>query len=444
MNEVHRYQVVILRGADLDHAEVLLENHGVPTLSIQRYKRPASELICGVEERFGFQTVAMATPHPTPSVDPLQPDEPQPFLYVLECPDSSHMPMGTTWIPIADAASQEPPVHRALRELQSPKGPFARLGWIHELIAWVRGLGIPLRGRYRQIHGDHLFAVVRFETSTGPAVWFKAVGEPCMTEWHATPALAAANPDCFPRILATRPEWRGWLMEEAPGELLWKHEDSESWRRTVVALAQLQLRYIDRTAGLLALGCKDQRLSNLRQNIEPFFEAMVEVMMWQESDKVARLDAAALAQIKEEAHRLFDVAQGLRIPESLTHGDFGPHNALVSDEKMTFIDWAEASVGDPFSTMEYFLVWRNKLHPDRADWNEPLREAYAEAWRDVVAPEAAREHARIAPALTALTVCLRSEIQSMLENQNRARYMRSMVRTLQRELAVLEFKEVAA
>jgi hypothetical protein len=423
-----RYKVAILRGASLDSSEILLETSpdGVrlPEFEIRKYQRPAQELINGIRERYRFETVAMATPHLTPSVDPSQPDVPQPFLYVLEClSQESPAPAGNCWLPVALAELQhaeDPQIGVALDQLTAPQGPFARAGWSARLTDWIRGLGVPVTGVFRQIHGDHLFAIVRFEALHGPAVWFKAVGEPCLTEWYVTPALAAENPDCFPRLLGTLPEWRGWLMEEASGKLLFHHDDYESWQRAVTALAQLQLRYVAQTGRLLLLGCKDQRLSGLRQDIAPFFEAMVEVMARQQSERVERLDRTTLMRMADDAHRVLDSAEGLRIPDSLTHGDFGPHNVIVDDFSAKFIDWAEASVGPAFSTLEYFLVWRKKRFPDRDEWSAPLRKAYTDVWRDIVPAHAAREHARIAPALTALTVCLRSEIDVMLRNENRA------------------------
>jgi hypothetical protein len=438
-----RYKVAILRGPNLASADILLESASalrIPELEIPKYRRPAQELIYCVRDLYGFETVAMATPHPTPSVDPLQPNDSQPFLYVLECLSTDQpAPTGTRWIPVSSIdgnVGDSPLIASALDQLSNPQGPFAHLGWSRELLEWIRNLGVPVTGEFRQIHGDHLFAVVRFETSKGPAVWFKAVGEPCLAEWCVTPALAIENSDCFPRLVGMKPEWRGWLMEEAPGELLWAREDLEDWRRAVIVLAQLQLRYAGRGEKLLSIGCKDQRLFRLRRNLAPFFEAMVGVMARQQSDRAQRLDRATLMWMAAEANHLLDVAEALRIPDSLTHGDFGPHNVIVDPARITFIDWAEASVGDPFSTLEYLLVWRRKRFPGFAAWDESLRDMYASVWQHVASAEAAHQHARIAPALTALTVCLRGEIE-MLQNENRARYMRSVTRALHRQLTAL-------
>jgi hypothetical protein len=101
-----------------------------------------------------------------------------------------------------------------------PRGPFGRLGWSPELKQWVQEEiathGLHLNGRFRQLNASPSFSLIRFETN-GPAVWFKAVGAPNQREYPVTLALARLFSQFLPQIVATRPEWNGWLALEAQG-----------------------------------------------------------------------------------------------------------------------------------------------------------------------------------------------------------------------------------
>ena len=100
----------------------------------------------------------------------------------------------------------------------SPAGPFTCLGWFDELREWVEEviepLGFHLNGSFRQLNASPSFSLIRFETD-GPALWFKAVGEPNQKEFPITCVLAQLFPGDVPSVLATRPEWNGWLTREA-------------------------------------------------------------------------------------------------------------------------------------------------------------------------------------------------------------------------------------
>ena len=66
-------------------------------------------------------------------------------------------------------------------------GPFGQLGWFAELTEWVRDrirpAGLVPSGRFTQLNASPTFSLIRFETN-GPAIWFKAVDEPNLREYH--------------------------------------------------------------------------------------------------------------------------------------------------------------------------------------------------------------------------------------------------------------------
>jgi hypothetical protein len=77
----------------------------------------------------------------------------------------------------------------------------------------------------------------------------------------------------------------------------------------------------------------------------------------------------------------------LRIPDTLGHSDFNPGNIIVGPERCTFLDWAEAHVGHPFLTYEYFLAHLRKDYPHLAPLEGDLRAAYSRIWSSVASPE---------------------------------------------------------
>jgi len=160
-------------------------------------------------------------------------------------------------------------------------GPFATLGWFHELGRWVQdeisSQGLRLSGRFRQLNASPTFSLIRFETD-GPAVWFKAVGAPNQREYTVTLALARLSSCFLPKIIATRAEWDGWLSREAEGHLLNECSAHEDWETAARDLALLQINSFGRSVDLLEAGARDLRTSKLGAPAEPFFQTMVEVM----------------------------------------------------------------------------------------------------------------------------------------------------------------------
>ena len=99
-------------------------------------------------------------------------------------------------------------------------GPFARLGWFRQLRRRVEEailpLNLELNGSFRQFNASPFFSLIRLETN-GPALWFKAVGEPNLREFPVTLMLARLFPKYVPPILAAWPTWNGWLTPEVDG-----------------------------------------------------------------------------------------------------------------------------------------------------------------------------------------------------------------------------------
>src|SRR5260370_5033534 len=112
-------------------------------------------------------------------------------------------------------------------------------------------------------------------------VWFKGVGEPNLHEFSISHALAKFFPRDVPNILATKYEWHGWLMSDGGGTTLNETPNPSAWQIAIKALADLQIESIGTTDDLLDAGCRDLRLATLLELVDPFLDAMAELMKHQ-------------------------------------------------------------------------------------------------------------------------------------------------------------------
>ncbi len=164
----------------------------------------------------------------------------------------------------------------------SPTGPFTCLGWFDELREWIEEvigpLGFHLNGRFRQLNASPTFSLIRFETD-GPALWFKAVGEPNQREFPITCVLSRLFPGYVPGVVATRPDWNGWLMREAVGPLLSDVQEEALWEKAAACPGR-NCRSIPLITAPRSLPPARVILgvTALSKMVEPFVETMMRLM----------------------------------------------------------------------------------------------------------------------------------------------------------------------
>ena len=155
----------------------------------------------------------------------------------------------------------------------SPGGPFTCLGWFDELREWIEEviepLGFHLNGRFRQLNASPTFSLIRFETD-GPALWFKAVGEPNQREFPITCVLSQTLSWLCARCggNTTRLEWmahargcRATPFRCARGSPLGENRCG-LW-------LELQIDSIGHGAQILAAGARDLGVTALSKMVEP-------------------------------------------------------------------------------------------------------------------------------------------------------------------------------
>ena len=446
--ECETYRVVVLGQSG---TEVLVVPDGdrfaLPSVNIPRWQRVAENLTTAVKTDWGQEVVCLFEPDASTSTDATGVH----YQAAEQWRVSGNPKMVTQWAPLSVlshdsllgssdylAIQQSIALCRAEGK-ESPAGAFVRLGWFKELSEWVetviQPLGFHLNGNVRQLNASPFFSLIRFE-SDGPALWFKAVGEPNQKEFPITCTLAQLFPGYLPSTLAARPEWNGWLTWEAAGTLLSEVHEAEPWARAAAALAKLQIDSIDHGARILGAGARDLGATALSKLILPFIEIMEQMMERQPKVPPPVLGRQELLLLGDRIQSALDALEALGIPETLGHLDLNPGNIVISPNRCAFLDWAEAYAGNPFSSFEYLLQHLRRTLGTASAVEARLIESYCAQWEQVVSHVAVAEALLLTPLLAAFAYAAGNNVwehAERLQEPATAGYLRSLTRRMNRE-----------
>ena len=281
---------------------------------------------------------------------------------------------------------------------------------------------------------------MRFET-TGPAVWFKAVGKPNSHEFDIVSILAALFPAYLPPILAVRPEWNACLTTEAEGTSPDTNSIFSTWKTISVRLAELQFASLHEVPRLISAGCRDIRVSSLLNSTDEFFAVMATLMKRQIKTPPSIVTSEEILDLNGRIKEALLLLAACGIPDALNHLDLNPGNIFVSGDRCTFIDWAEAAIGHPFLTFQYLLEHLTRLRPDYADRHEELVSAYSSQWEGFAPPSTVSHSLALAPLIAVFAYAVSSGTWRQPEtfaSPRAAGYFRSLVRRMKREADVLQ------
>lgn len=452
-NDREIYRVVILGGGG---TEVLLVPEGdrfvLPSVAIPRWQRVAENLTAAIKTDWGEEVVCLF------DLDASAVTDRAGIRYQAAehwCSNGgSKVP--TRWVPVSALtedsltdcsdylATRQSTTARIAEMQDSPAGPFARLGWFKELREWVEAviepMGFHLNGKFRQLNASPSFSLVRLETD-GPALWFKAVGEPNQKECLLTCTLARLFPNYLPRVLATRPDWNGWLTSEVAGTLLWDVQETALWERAAAALAELQIESIDHGVQIFTAGARDLGAPALSKLIQPFIEIMTQLMERQSKVPPAVLDRKELLLLGGRIQNAVDALEALGIPATLGHLDLNPGNIIVSPSRCAFLDWVEAYLGNPFCSLQYLLEHLRRTPWTNAAIETKLVESYCAQWEHIVSRGTLAEALGLTPFLAAFAYAVGSDVwrdTERLQEPATAGYLRSLTRRMNREAIQLE------
>jgi hypothetical protein len=443
------FKLIIPRHAN---SELLLMHDGrrytLPAVKLPKWIRVIPEIAQYTSQQWGLRTISLFHPEPhDPYAD---------HCVVLEARDSSwQTPTGFGWVSrdrlrrTFTSVEEWPWIEDILATSDAYNtgelaGAFARAGWFDELVSWAQkhleAYGLALTGKWRQLNCGPTFSLVRLET-TGPAVWFKAVGEPNLHEFPITTTLAKNFPNYVPALIATQPSWNGWLAFEADGWTLNEKSDLVAWKKAAGTLANLQIESVPEINELRRVGCRNVIIPNLLDQIEPFFALMEELMARQLKVPPAVLSREELGRLAVHAKDACARITEIGLPDTLGHLDFNMGNIVDSSEGCVFLDWAEAYVGHPFFTFEYLREHLARTHPSENTWQSEVTSCYLEQWNSVASPEQISQALKITPLIAVLAYAVSNNTwrdSHRLKDPRTAGYFRALTRRMHREARLLE------
>jgi hypothetical protein len=433
-----------------DGTEVLLKiaeaGFAFPAVEIPLWERLAENLTAALTRDLGYDAVCLFTTDHS-----LEDGNTNGNHYeVMECWRDGGRKDETMWKPIrsltADSFQKEAEfrileqcLHQLDRYERDPSSPFARRGWLAELRRWtagiIRPLGLELTGSFCQYNAGPSFSLIRFETN-GPAVWFKAVGEPNQREFPITLKLSQQFPKYLPEFLGARADWNGWLSLEAPGTNLRETREIAFWESAAQSLARLQIESVAKTEAVLDAGVHDLRTETLSGLAQPFLAVVAQLMEQQTKVPPPVLSCAELSLLGVRIQDSLTLLGELRIPDALGHLDLNPGNIIVSADGCAFVDWAEAHVGSPFMSLEYLLEhFRRTIGTDVA-LQIRLERSFSAPWRQLFSGEIVAEALALAPLAAVFAYAAGNDAwkdQQRLEDPKVAGYFRSLARRMNRE-----------
>lgn len=338
-------------------------------------------------------------------------------------------------------------VNSLLSEDQSQVSPLAHVGWIKDVQQWIRDSTQNSRLSFcddvQQLNAGSGFALCRFCTHEGVTYWLKAVGHPNKHEFQVTRELATHLPNYLPRIIAMREEWNAWIMEDS-GTPLSELFTLPQLERAVGSLAQLQIDSIEHIDRLRMAGCRDSSIAVLDAHLEEITEYLIDAMAKQTSSKVPRIESPRLRELESVLRDACHKMQDLGIPDTLIHNDINAGNILVSESHCVFIDWAEASIGNPFFTFQHICAQIVRDSPDSAVWLLSAKRSYQQTWSGRLSERQIDRACALMPALGILSYLFgRGDwLGSALRNQPRFQgYARTLARYIDRASRMSEFRE---
>lgn len=445
----HESYRLIIFSEDRGNVLVLAGKAGfrVPSVEIPHWHRVAETLTAAVRSKWGCTAISLFAPDISVSGS-----GPTPNCYqVMECViQGEKHACNAAWTltrTLARDSFQEEDDYKALQRSLTetsaretdPESPFARCGWFSELRGWVadaiKPLGLCLGESFCQFNASPSFSLIRFETN-GPAVWFKAVGEPNQREFPITLKLSHLFPGYVAEILRTQPACNGWLSREAKGTNLTETKEITNWIVVAEALARFQIESIPKIAPIAQAGAHDLRGDRLSTLVQPFLDTMARLMEQQTKVPPTILSQHDLALLGIRIQDSLTLMEELGVADGLGHLDLNPGNIIVSESECVFLDWAEAYVGHPFFSFEYLLEHFRHVVGRDAALESQLIASYVTAWEQVLPGDVITKALALAPLLAVFSYAAGTngwKDERRLQDPKVAGYFRSLARRMNRE-----------
>lgn len=193
-------------------------------------------------------------------------------------------------------------------------------------------------------------------------------------EPRLTAALFARWPNRVSEVVAHDEAGARLLLQDAGTPVRCLGNPPELWLRVLPSYAELQRGETVHVGDHLAHGVPDLRLGVLPARYDDLLGRRDLPLQRNEIDQLRRFEK----QFGEWCHEL--ASRG--VPETIQHDDLHMGNAFVREDRLRVLDWGDASVGHPFTSLVVtfrFLEEANGL-PLSDPWFVRLRDAYLEPW----------------------------------------------------------------
>lgn len=417
----------------------------LPSIGIRLHSRQADQLSNAIHQQWNFKSVVIdilppvSGMHGCAVVEVLSCDEPL-------CADRLVPVLPNERDILNLAASERDTLHKILCGDTTGRSPFSRVGSIEEIQEWIRA-SVPDRhieftGNVRWANAGGSFALLRLGVWPPPALWLKATGTPNKHEFAVTVKLAALFPNCLPPIVATRPDWNAWLMEEA-GQPLETCISLGAFEQATHCLVRLQLGSAGHIETLLESGCFDQRMAVLRASLPRMFHYLKDAMTRQTSVRVAPMTPRRMEELNDLLNEACDSIEAIGIPDTLIHNDINAGNILFDGSKAVFADWAEAYIGNPFFSFHHLRMHTQQVESSHV-WEKKVDSIYLDHWRNHIgAAVASRALALTQPlAIASYLIGRDTGFDSPVRNEPHCEaYARSLARHMDRAVRAADFLE---
>jgi Phosphotransferase enzyme family len=203
--------------------------------------------------------------------------------------------------------------------------PWAERGWLEGAVAWIDEK-VARTGELELFRALPWAATARVPTPEGP-LWFKESAPSLAFEPALTSLVARRRPDCAPPVVAA--DGRRMLTRDCGPHLrdVYEAGATEPWWEAILPLyAETQLALAADVGDALAVGAPDKRVSTLP-----------ELAAGLGADELTAARVARAAEALDDA-----------IPVTIVHEEIHEGNVFVLEDRVFFLDWAEACVSHPF------------------------------------------------------------------------------------------------
>ena len=266
---------------------------------------------------------------------------------------------------------------------ERPWSPAQRDDWLAAIDRWLAAVLPPLGERcaaLEPVKERPWGAVLRVQTPGRP-LYVKAVGPHGRHELRLLADIARTSPGLAPDVLALD-EVEGWVLMPDHGravvEIAEPAAQLDAIESLLPAYAELQRSCAPMVEGWIAASVPDRspaRLPGLLEGLLDGRGAMGPVP----------IGRSEVQRYQELLGKLADVCDALdrsAVPRSIDHADIHGWNVLVGDGAPRLIDWGDACVSHPFSSLLVPIEWVAAKLPEGEQRAavERLCDAYLGPW----------------------------------------------------------------